>query len=182
MTVAGVMQWTSIALTAYLCGIVVLGLGARVARWRPLQRAAEVLTPGVIRRAVAVIAGVGVSVPAIARAQTTTDPPVVMHRLPAPSSTSSTSTSAPLTTTTTRVPVPTIPAQSPPRSDWTVRPGQNFWAVAAATLHDAWNRDTTAREVVPYWRQLIETNRARLREPTNPNLIYPGQEFELPPF
>jgi hypothetical protein len=35
--------------------------------------------------------------------------------------------------------------------------------------------------VVRYWRRLIDTNRDRLRDPSNPSLVYPGQVIELPP-
>jgi hypothetical protein len=32
-----------------------------------------------------------------------------------------------------------------------------------------------------YWRRLIDTNRDRLVDPGNPDLLVPGQELVLPP-
>jgi hypothetical protein len=56
-----------------------------------------------------------------------------------------------------------------------------MWGKAAAVLTDAWRRPPTDAEVVPYWQALIEANRARLADPANPDLIFAGQSFELPP-
>lgn len=61
-----------------------------------------------------------------------------------------------------------------------VQPGDSFWSLACDELIDAWGRPVTAEEIVPYWRELIARNRNRLVEPGNPDLILPGQRFELP--
>lgn len=66
-------------------------------------------------------------------------------------------------------------------TSWTVRRGDHFWAIAKQTLEDAWGRTPTDGETVPYWRELIEHNRDRLVPPHDPNLIFPGQRFVLPP-
>ncbi len=176
MNVASVMRWVCVGLVAYLVPLVVLQTSARLAGLRVLQRGIDRLTPRALRRLAAMVTGLMVGIPTVARAQTTTtvDAPVVMHRLPV--STSSSSVPPP-------TPVPTAPVAppTPTRRVWNVQPGQHFWAIAAATLHDTWGRDTTAAEIAPYWRELIDANRARLRDPGNPNLVYPGQEFDLPP-
>lgn len=178
--ISAAMQWVCVVLGAYLATVATLRVVARVARLRPLLRVADAVTLRMLRRVAAVLTGLAVGIPAAARADTTTtDAPVVMHRLPATTASEATTTSTSLPTAIT---VPPVPSPKP-RADttWRVQPGQNLWGIAAAALHDAWGRNPTAAEVVPYWRQLIEANRSRLRDPANPNLIYPGQEFDLPP-
>ena len=66
-------------------------------------------------------------------------------------------------------------------SEVTVELGDNFWTIAETTLETAWGRVPTGDEVSGYWRQLVAANRDRLRPPHDPNLIFPGQQFELPP-
>jgi nucleoid-associated protein YgaU len=66
-------------------------------------------------------------------------------------------------------------------SEVTVEPGDNFWTIAETTLETAWGRVPTGNEVSEYWRRLVDANRDRLRPPHDPNLIFPGQRFELPP-
>ncbi|MGH9283765.1 MAG: LysM peptidoglycan-binding domain-containing protein, partial [Acidimicrobiales bacterium] len=71
----------------------------------------------------------------------------------------------------------------PPTADphtWTVQPGDHFWSVAERVLAEAWRRPPTDTEVDPYWRTLVEANRARLRDPGNPDLLFPGQVIEVP--
>ncbi|PLS75238.1 MAG: hypothetical protein CYG61_08380, partial [Actinobacteria bacterium] len=36
-------------------------------------------------------------------------------------------------------------------------------------------------EVDAYWRRLVDANRAILRDPANPDLLYPGQVLTVPP-
>ena len=72
-------------------------------------------------------------------------------------------------------------APADPSHEWEVQPGEHFWHIATTTLEQAWGRTPTDAEIVPYWQQLIEVNRARLAPPGDPDLIHPGQRFELPP-
>lgn len=62
-----------------------------------------------------------------------------------------------------------------------VDPGDHFWQLAKDTLTDAWGRVPNDHELAPYWATMIELNRNRLAPPGDPNLIYPGQRFALPP-
>ncbi len=98
---------------------------------------------------------------------------------------------APVTTVVTMHRIPDGPAQEAPgepepapagvpERSWEVQPGQHFWAVAERVLAEAWSRPPSDREVDGYWRQLIEVNRSQLRDPGNPDLLYPGQVLTVP--
>ncbi len=63
---------------------------------------------------------------------------------------------------------------------WEVEQGDHFWHIATTTLEHAWDRTPDDHEIVPYWQQLIDTNRDRLAPPGDPDLIHPGQQFALP--
>lgn len=65
-------------------------------------------------------------------------------------------------------------------ASWTVRPGDNFWSIASATLERAWGRVPSDAEVEPYWLRVIAANRGRLAHPELADLIFPGQVFLLP--
>ncbi|MDF1595121.1 MAG: LysM peptidoglycan-binding domain-containing protein [Acidimicrobiia bacterium] len=70
----------------------------------------------------------------------------------------------------------------PPTADEvTVVAGDNFWTIAETTLAGAWGRPPSNAETAEYWRTLIDANRDRLAPPYDPDLIYPDQQFELPP-
>jgi hypothetical protein len=64
---------------------------------------------------------------------------------------------------------------------WTITAGDHLWQVAASTLESTWQRPPTDAEVTSYWQALVELNRDRLAVPDQPDLVYPGQVFELPP-
>ena len=63
----------------------------------------------------------------------------------------------------------------------TVEIGDSFWSIAAEELAQQGGAPPSDRQIVPYWRRLIEHNRAVLVDPGNPDLIYPGQVLSLPP-
>lgn len=83
-------------------------------------------------------------------------------------------------------PVLPIEHASPPAAapvagaEWQVRPGDHLWSVAATVLHEAWGAPANDDEVAPYWRRLVEANRAVLADPANPDLLYPGQVVTVP--
>ncbi len=58
--------------------------------------------------------------------------------------------------------------------------GQNFWTIAESTLTTRHKREPTEAELHAYWVDLVAANRAELRDPTNPDLIFPGQMIRLP--
>jgi nucleoid-associated protein YgaU len=53
-----------------------------------------------------------------------------------------------------------------------VERGDSFWSIAV--------EEAGERELVRYWRALIEANRDRLVDPSNPDLLHPGQVLRLP--
>lgn len=78
------------------------------------------------------------------------------------------------------VPAPAEAASSA-SSTYQVQPGDHLWKIAKHTLRAQLGRQPTDSEIDPYWREIIETNRASLPTPADPNLIFPGQEVRLPP-
>ena len=74
-----------------------------------------------------------------------------------------------------------LPASASAPATWTIQRGDHLWGVAEATLARHLARSPTDAEITPYWSRLIETNRHRLIDPTNPDLVIAGQTFELPP-
>jgi nucleoid-associated protein YgaU len=61
-----------------------------------------------------------------------------------------------------------------------VRPGDHLWKISERRLDEVLSRDPTDADVSPYWREVIEANRSRLRS-GDPDLIYPGEQVEMPP-
>jgi hypothetical protein len=58
--------------------------------------------------------------------------------------------------------------------------GESLWAIARDVVAVT-GRTPSDAEVHRYWEALIERNRDRLADADNPDLIFPGQRFELPP-
>lgn len=65
-------------------------------------------------------------------------------------------------------------------STWQVTHGESLWTIAADIVERVRSRSPTDAEIDPYWRVLIEANRDRLVDRDDPDLILPGQVFELP--
>jgi nucleoid-associated protein YgaU len=60
-----------------------------------------------------------------------------------------------------------------------VRPGDSLWSIAEEALLDL-NGHVEDRDVVRYWRRVVEANRSALADPANPDLIFAGQVIALP--
>ena len=194
----------------YVLGVTALATLTRAVRATALVDLVDALTVLPLRSAVRGALGVGLasalalSGPALATAGVDDPPIVTLHRLPpsAPSTTTSTTippavvrppptapttpptwapSPRPPTTVTTPPrrpqPAPTVPAGAP---TWRVARGQCFWTIAESVISAHLGRPVSDREIVPYWRALIAANRTRLRDPANPDLVFPGQVFVLP--
>lgn len=133
----------------------------------------------------------------VPRSTTSTAPP----RTSPPTTVPPTTTTAPASTTTTVLPptpeppapaVPSVPAPPPPSSppgpaptptpgerSVEVAPGDSLWSIAEAAVR-AGDPQASLRAVAAYWREVVELNRPTLRDPGNPDLIYPGQRVRLP--
>ena len=97
------------------------------------------------------------SVPAHAEA-TVTDPPLLARQPPAE---------------------PTEPSRT--RTHWTVEPGDHFWSIAERVVAARGNDPPTERETRRYWLELIEANRSKLPDPSNPDLLPVAIQLDVPP-
>jgi hypothetical protein len=161
--------------TWYLLAVSVVAALVRLQGGHTLVALADRLTLPVVRRLLAAALSAGIATGGLgtlapgAGAQDTGPPPTMtMHRL-TPGETPSVAPA----------PEP-APALAAPR-EWRVEPGQCFWTIADGVLAAAWGHAPSDAEIVPYWRRLIEANRGALSDPDNPDLIFPGQVFTLPP-
>jgi hypothetical protein len=73
------------------------------------------------------------------------------------------------------------PASEPAAGEVVVEPGDSLWSLAEDELVAVHGGSSSDREVADYWRRVVEVNRSRLVDPTNADLIYPGQVIVLPP-
>ena len=73
-----------------------------------------------------------------------------------------------------------LPVATPaPPDRHTVQRGDNLWTIAAGHLADTGVTRSNG-QIAPYWRELVQENRASLRS-GNPDLIFPGETVALPP-
>jgi hypothetical protein len=64
---------------------------------------------------------------------------------------------------------------------WIVQPGDDLWSIAKGTLEVEWGSRPSDPQVASYWREVIQTNRDRLPDPTDPSLLFPADIIYLPP-
>ena len=69
---------------------------------------------------------------------------------------------------------------APGRDVHRVVAGESLWSISQDALARAWQREPTEVEVYDYWQRTMESNRQRLADPDNPDLIFPGDEVLLP--
>lgn len=200
-------RMVGIGLGWYALVALVVGYGLRQVRATELVSIADRLTPPVLRRVLAATAAVSLLTTGLAGAAptSTSTTSTSTTSITTPGSTTTVipdaGSSAPVmrllppdgeepasAPSTPKPSEPVLPATAEPpvareareAREWTVAPGQCFWSIADAALTSAWGRPPTDAEIVPYWSRLVETNRSRLHDPANPDLVYPGQVFTLP--
>jgi nucleoid-associated protein YgaU len=184
VALAALARNLALMVVAYLGATIAVGVAARLARLPRLGRVVDLVSIPLARRAINGLAGVALTVSVaggVAQASPATPPTMrltearstsvaVMRHLPDHAARSADS------------PPPVAPEPAPAAaSTATIEPGDHLWGVAARTLADRWQRAPDDREVSTYVRALIEHNAERLAVPGEPDLVFPGQVFDLPP-
>ena len=182
------LRWIALALTLYLVVIGAAGVAARLIGAHVIASALDRVTPALMRRLVGSVLGAALTIPSVVHAQEPASAPVVMHRLDDATATTSTTTEVsaesraipPESADSSIVAAPAPVSPPAPATTWTVRPGENFWSIAETVLTQRLSRHVSDTEIARFWVPLIELNRSVLRDPGNPDLIYPAQVFQLP--
>lgn len=121
--------------------------------------------------------------PSITGAPTTTTPTVT-----APTTTITTPTGAAPDPGPSVKPEPSEGDPNDPRTDPSAAPpttvtvveGDSFWTIAETITADSLGTAPTDAQITAYWGALVDANLDSLVQPGNPDLIFPGQVFELP--
>lgn len=207
VAVIGVIWAVAILLCTWLLVVAVLQAMVSVPLLALARPVVDLVTPRHMQRLLQGVAGVSfaaaVAVPApLASAQAEPSPDVAVMQVieddapdsttvqpPPPSSTTVMAPAPPSPPTTAgaapapaaspvAAPIAPLPAAVTPTA--VVQGGDSFWSIAEAQLQHP-GRVPTDREVAQYWERLVAANVAQLADPTNPDLLYPGQILELPP-
>ena len=203
------LRLVAVAALWYLVVVTAIGVAARLIGAASVVRLADRFTVAPVRRVLAGSISLGmaasglvaVAAPALrapvaahqaapppTTGPTTTGPTTTGPTTTGPTTTGPTTTGPPSTVTMHLLgpsePVPSLPVpQASPATveRWAVNPGECFWSIAESVLSERWGRAPSDAEIVPYWRRLIEANRLELADRTDPDLIFPGQVFVVPP-
>lgn len=202
--------WVCVLIAAWLVGSVIMWRVALGSNWAGLSAlAARIAAPGTQRLAKSTLAltlvvGAGAcSVSAVSDAPTlslisTGVPFTPIAPTTALSTTSAQSTTSPVDLIEEEVPSVREPLWEPhPYFDLPEAPapntsapavvmlayevvdGDNLWEIARATLVRQLGSEPLSLQIAPYWRELVFVNRNSIRS-GDPNLIYPGEVFQLP--
>lgn len=79
---------------------------------------------------------------------------------------------------TVRLPMGPASSETEPEQIVIVETGDHLWKISARRLHAHLGRSATNGEISPYWREVVDENRDRLRS-GDPDLIYPGETVVL---
>jgi hypothetical protein len=186
--VIALLRAITLAVGTYLVVVIVLDLMAHATGLTWLATLVRGVTLPGLRRLLTGAAGAGLAVslglgtlsPLAASAETPRPPPTMRELDPDQPPVETPTT----TTTTTPAPMPgpvKDPAQDPPIATWTIAPGDHLWRVAQRTLNRSWGRRPSDAQTLRYLTALIEQNRAVLVVPDDPDLVFAGQVFALPP-
>lgn len=91
-----------------------------------------------------------------------------------------TTTSAPWPEPPVAATLPSVDQLPPSMAVHRVQPGEHFWSIAEQVVAERVGPSASEATVAAYWHRLVEVNRDRLVDPDDPDLILPGQVFELP--
>jgi nucleoid-associated protein YgaU len=181
------LRLVALVLGWYLAATLVLGVASRLTRIAGAVRMTDAISLPWVRSVVSASARLLLVAAPLAIPRTVpagaTNPPAatrphedvpLLRRLAQP-----TDDDPPLLRRLSDDPTPTTGPPSP--ATWTVRPGESFWSIASSTMTSALHHPPKVVELTPYWERLIAVNRAKLADPANPDLLYPGQVLDLPP-
>lgn len=158
-----------------------LQLVASVSLSQDIRRVADVVSPLGLRRLAHLSVTAGLAVRSLAGAPGD-DPPgtAVMEVVDGVAESSTTTTPPP--TAAPRAPAASAApvAAAPTHEEVVVVVGESFWSIAVEAIAEARGTEPADHEVDAYWRLLVDANRARLVDPGNPDLLFPGQSLVLP--
>jgi len=172
----------------YLVAVTAVGLLLRAGGAVRMVAVADRLTIAPVRRALAGAVSLGLASSGLLAIAAPASRLPMAAAAQGPATTTSTTTSGGGTVTMHQL-SPSEPAPSPPVPSmdggrapdrWTVATGQCFWSIAERVLTAQLGHEPGDSEIVSYWRRLIEANRSVLAHRDNPDLIFPGQVFEVP--
>lgn len=180
-----VLRSVVLVLAAYLLAVIVVGAALRLVRAGRLVRAVDVVTVPAVRRILGSAFGVGLmgaplavvgppAPAALAAVQLTADGPD-----PEPAGGDAPAGSPEPSPPTMRR-VDRSPAPAAPGTEVVIGAGDHLWSVAERALGAAWGRAASEAELTPFWERVVEVNRARLVDPGNPDLLFPGQVVSVP--
>lgn len=187
-----VLRLVAIGLAWYLLAATTLGVAARVLGGARTVELADLVAVPLVRRVVQTGIGVGLagSVLAAAGAGTAVEPGLPTAAdvaLAAGAPTDASPAGAPVAgrlpvveragPAAAPAPAPVPVAASAPPSTYVIERGDHLWSVADRLLTDALGRRPVEREVIGYWKALIEANRQVLPDP---DLVHAGLVIELP--
>ena len=166
---AAVLRLALVVAVGYLLAVTALGVGAALLRRRGAVVEVARWSPPAVRWLLGAWLAGSLAV-GTAGGATAAGPPPTMVLLP---------DDEPSPAPAAPAPAPTPPP--PAAATITLAPGDHLWSVAARTLAAAWGRPAGDREVAPYWRLLVDLNRSSLPNPSDPDLVFPGEVIRLPP-
>ena len=185
------LQLLVLAAAWYLLVTTVVGGAARLLRLGRVVRITDLVTVPAVRRVLHTGFGMGLAVAGLSAAADGPTAGLVgrydlaafeVQEQPAPPGAQTVDpASTPAGELHAELPAPPGASLGRAETSWTVQPGDHLWGIAARVLVEAWDRTPSPDEIVPYWRQLIDDNRAVLVDPANPDLVFCGQQLALPP-
>jgi nucleoid-associated protein YgaU len=184
------LRLLAIGLAAWLLLCAVLQLAGTFSPLRAIRPVADVVSPQGLQCLARGAAGLALTA-VLVGPPAPVDPAgtAVMEALDEEEPATTSTTTDPTTTTSSTSP-PAVPASGPAPAEGpgpaarpspapdvvVVERGDSFWSLAVDAVAD----DPARGEVGDYWRRLVTANRARLVDPTNPDLLYAGQVLSLP--
>lgn len=169
------LRLLTLAAAWYLLAMMVLTVLAGATRNAVFAAAVRLLTWKAARRLLHAAAGVSVTTALVAPGPVAAEV-VEGEQLPLPPALDK---EPPAATAPPAVERPRAPGPSADHM-WTVAPGDHFWSIAQRHVARSAPRPSRLR-VARYWLRLVESNRSRLVDPANPDLLHPGQVLRLPP-